>query len=159
MMKKILFAAAASILLAACSATENLPLESTKWNLTELEGATNEAFADSESFWFALDGEGIIGVGACNHFFGGYQFTEDGGFEVGALGMTRMACPEMDIEDNYLRILDEVDSYSIEGDVLTLKKGEQALAQFKGEIVQPEGEIVQPEGEPLQSEEEAATEQ
>ena len=147
-MKKVLFAVAVLFVMAACSGVENLPMENTKWNLTELQGATNEAFADADTFWFALDGEGIIGVGACNRFFGGYMLNEEEGFRVGGMGMTRMACPNMDLEDQFVRVFEEMDGYEISGNVLTLKKGEEVVAKFAGEAVTPELEMPQVEEAP-----------
>lgn len=147
-MKKVLFAVAALFAMAACGGVENLPMENTKWNLTELQGATNEAFADADTFWFALDGEGIIGVGACNRFFGGYMLNEEEGFRVGGMGMTRMACPNMDLEDQFVRVFEEMDGYEINGNVLTLKKGEEVVAKFAGEAVTPELEMPQVEEAP-----------
>ena len=147
-MKKVLFAVAALFAMAACSGVENLPMENTKWNLTELQGAPNEAFADADTFWFALDGEGIIGVGACNRFFGGYMLNEEEGFRVGGMGMTRMACPNMDLEDQFVRVFEEMDGYEISGNVLTLKKGEEVVAKFAGEAVTPELEMPQVEEAP-----------
>lgn len=147
-MKKVLFAVAALFAMAACSGVENLPMENTKWNLTELQGATNEAFADADTFWFALNGEGIIGVGACNRFFGGYMLNEEEGFRVGGMGMTRMACPNMDLEDQFVRVFEEMDGYEISGNVLTLKKGEEVVAKFAGEAVTPELEMPQVEETP-----------
>ena len=133
-MKRVLFAVAAVALFAACSQVENLPMENTKWNLTELQGATNEVFEDAETFWFALDGkESIVGVGACNNFFGGYQIEECGTFRTGGMGMTRMACPDMELEDAFVRIFEGVDGFQIDGDELTLKQGDETLAKFKGE--------------------------
>ena len=137
-MKRVLFAIAAMVMFAACCGGEdNLPMENTKWNLTELNGTVDELFDDADTFWFALDGESIIGVGACNRFFGGYQMTLCGSFEVGGMGMTRMACPDMELEDAFVRIMDEADGYQITGDVLTLKKGAEVLARFKGEVIIP----------------------
>ena len=131
-MKRVLFAVVAMIFV-ACNHVENLPMENTKWNLTELQGAANEVFDDSETFWFALDGQGIVGVGACNNFFGGYQLSECGEFRTGGMGMTRMACPNMDLEDSFVRIFEVVDGYQIEGDILTLKQVDEPIAKFKGE--------------------------
>lgn len=136
-MKKVLFAVAAMVMFAACCGEENLPMENTKWNLTELQGAANDVFADADTFWFSLDGESVVGVGACNRFFGGYKMTQSGSFEVGAMGMTRMACPDMELEDAFVRIIDEADSYEIKGNVMILKKGAEILAQFSGESVTP----------------------
>jgi heat shock protein HslJ len=135
-MKRVLFAVVA-MMFVACNQVENLPMENTKWNLTELQGAANDVFADADTFWFSLDGESIVGVGACNRFFGGYKMTQSGSFEVGAMGMTRMACPDMELEDAFVRIIDEADSYEIKGNVMILKKSAEILAQFSGESVTP----------------------
>lgn len=147
-MKRVFFAVAALFVMAACCEVENLPMENTKWNLTELQGATNEAFADADTFWFALDGEGIIGVGACNRFFGGYMLSEEEGFRVGGMGMTRMACHNMELEDQFVRIFEDMDGYEINGNVLTLKKGADVVAKFEGEAVAPELEMPQTEEAP-----------
>lgn len=128
---------------ACCGGEDNLPMENTKWNLTELQGTANEAFGDADTFWFSLDGESIVGVGACNRFFGGYQLSKCGSFEVGGMGMTRMACHNMDLEDSFVRMFDEADGYQIKGDILTLKKGAEVLAQFKGEPILPGSEEAQ----------------
>ena len=146
-MKRVFFAVAALFVMAACCEVENLPMENTKWNLTELQGATNEAFADADTFWFALDGERIIGVGACNRYFGGYMLSEEG-FRVGGMGMTRMACHNMDLEDQFVRIFEDMDGYEINGNVLTLKKGADVVAKFEGEAVAPELEMPQTEEAP-----------
>lgn len=146
-MKRVFFAVAALFVMAACCEVENLPMENTKWNLTELQGATNEAFADADTFWFALDGESVIGVGACNRFFGGYMLSEEG-FRVGGMGMTRMACHNMELEDQFVRIFEDMDGYEINGNVLTLKKGADVVAKFEGEAVAPELEMPQTEEAP-----------
>ena len=131
-MKRVLFAVVA-MMFVACNQVENLPMENTKWNLTELQGESNDAFAEADTFWFALDGEGIVGVGACNNFFGGYQLEECGAFRTGGMGMTRMACPDMVLEDAFVGIFEAIDGYQIEGDVLSLKQGDAIVAKFKGE--------------------------
>ena len=134
-MKRVLFAIAAmAMCVACCEGEKGLPLEGTKWNLTELQGATNEAFDDADTFWFVLNDGDLIGIGACNNFFGGCMLTGKDGFKIGGMGMTRMACHNMDLEDAYVRMLDEADNYEIEGDILSLKRGDDVLAKFKGEL-------------------------
>ena len=51
---------------------------------------------------------------------------------MGPLGMTRMACPEMEYEDSFVRMLDGVDSYEIKGSDLKLLDGGQVVAEFRG---------------------------
>ena len=135
-MRKILIMAVVAIFsFTACGGDDNLSIENTKWNLTQLYGAPHEAFADADTFWFSLDGESIVGVGACNRFFGGYQLNGNSGFKIGGMGMTRMACPDMELEDTFVRLFDEVDNYAIEDENLLLKRGDEVVARFAGEPV------------------------
>lgn len=137
-MKKILIAAMSMVMAAACGKA-NLPLENTSWRLVELNGKQNEAFAANEdSFWFSLDGKQIVGTGACNRFFGSYELSDNNGIEIGPMGMTKMFCPNIDLEDAFARALDEADGYSIAGDRLTLTKDGEKIAVFKGTALQPE---------------------
>lgn len=129
--KRIFIAVLALAAAAACERAD-LPLENTQWKLVELDGDANPAFADENTFVFSLDGESITGVGACNRFFGGYELSQPNGFELGMMGMTRMACPNMELEDAFVRMLDEADSYTINGDVLMLLSGGKKRAEFKG---------------------------
>ena len=133
-MKKMLIAAAA-FMFAACAETatvENLPLENTTWKLVELNGEANPAFAEGDSFTFTLDDGAITGKGSVNRFFGGYEYSaEDGVLDIGELGMTRMMGPNVDLEDAFVRIFDDVDGCSIEGDELTLTLNGETVALFK----------------------------
>ena len=131
----LIMAVVAMFSLTACGGGDNLSIENTKWNLTELQGAAHEVFDDADTFWFSLDGESIVGVGACNRFFGGYQLSGNNGFRIGGMGMTRMACPDMELEDVFVRLFDEVDNYAIEDNNLVLKSGDEIVARFAGEPV------------------------
>ena len=83
----LIMAVVAMFSLTACGGGDNLSIENTKWNLTELQGAAHEVFDDADTFWFSLDGESIVGVGACNRFFGGYQLSGNNGFRIGGMGV------------------------------------------------------------------------
>ena len=130
-MKGIFVAALALVAAVACGRAD-LPLENTQWKLVELDGDANPAFAEDDTFVFSLDGKSITGVGACNRFFGGYELSQPNGFELGMMGMTRMACPNMELEDAFVQMLDEVDAYAIEGDMLMLLCRGEKRAEFKG---------------------------
>ena len=45
--------------------------------------------------------------------------------------MTRMACPEMQYEDAFVKMLDEVDGYEIKGEELKLYDDKKLLAEFR----------------------------
>lgn len=140
-MKQILGAAAAMLMLAACGSPKtNLPLEGTQWKLTEMDGKADPAFAAGEdTFNFTLDPSRMMvyGVGACNRLFGPYELEERNGFDIERLASTMMACPNMDLESRFAKLLEEADKYEIDGDVLTLfDDGKKALV-FKGTKAEP----------------------
>lgn len=122
-MKKILFAMVAMVTFAACAEKAQTSLENTEWKLIELNGNSNEVFAaQPDTFFFTLSSEnGLNGAGACNRFFGSYVADETpNALRLDPMGMTKMACENMDLEDEFVKTLYEVDSYTIEGDVLSL---------------------------------------
>lgn len=140
-MKQILGAAAAMLMLAACGSPKtNLPLEGTQWKLTEMDGKADPAFAAGEdTFNFTLDPSRMMvyGVGACNRLFGPYELEEGNGLDIERLASTMMACPNMDLENRFAKLLEEADKYEIDGDVLTLfDDGKKALV-FKGTKAEP----------------------
>ena len=51
--------------------------------------------------------------------------------------MTRMACPDMQYEDAFVMMLDEVDRFEIKGAELTLFDDHKALAVFKAVEKEP----------------------
>lgn len=135
-MKRIATTAALLLALTACGEKQApLPLEGTEWKLVELKGEEDASVFDREAdaFRFTLDPaeKMIAGKGACNRFFGPYELTGENGIELGNMGMTRMACPGMDVEAAFVAALDEADSYSIEGDRLTLFDDGEKIAVLK----------------------------
>ena len=119
-MKQILGAAAAMLMLAACGSPKtNLPLEGTQWKLTEMDGKADPAFAAGEdTFNFTLDPSRMM-------------------VDIERLASTMMACPNMDLESRFAKLLEEADKYEIDGDVLTLfDDGKKALV-FKGTKAEP----------------------
>ena len=145
-MKKLLIAATAFLFGACATPVENLPLENTRWKLVELYGDENPAFAEGDTFTFTLDAGSITGKGSVNRFFGGYEYSETEGLEIGDLGMTRMMGPNVDLEDAFVRMFDDVDGCAIEGDVLTLTDDGTAIAVFKAWTPDAEAEEVAPAG-------------
>ena len=130
-MRKLMFAAAA-LMFASCAATDNAPLEQTTWKLTELSGEADAAYAAGDSFTFTLDEGRISGKGSVNRFFGDYELVEDvNGLMIGEMGATKMMGPDIDLEDEFLRMFYEVNAYKLEGNVLTLLNGDTEVAKFE----------------------------
>lgn len=147
-MKQIFIFAMMLFGLASCNQQENLPLEGYVWKLTEMEGIPAQAIeADANFFVLQFDAAESIASGRsnCNNFFGEYTLG-DKGLSFDQMGMTRMMCPNHQLETVYMAMFPQVDNYRIEGDVLTLTGKGKTLATFKMQSpmqAQPEEEVVE----------------
>lgn len=134
-MKKIIAAATLLLTLAACCGTQNnKPLEGTTWKLASMEGIPATAI-DSEEDAFTLEFNAadtlLAGRTNCNRFFGNYTIEGNKLTLSDNMGMTRMACPDMEYEDLFVTMLNKVNAYQIKGDKLTLLDGDKSLSVFK----------------------------
>ncbi|WP_300722228.1 META domain-containing protein [uncultured Alistipes sp.] len=134
-MKKILLVAATLLVaLTACDGGKKVAaLEDTAWKLSKMEGIPTEAItAEADSFTLMFDAADTLLSGRtnCNRIFGKYVHEGDK-FDMGNLGMTRMACPDMQYEIRFTKMLSEVDRYEISGSTLKLYEGDKLLAEFR----------------------------
>ncbi len=132
-MKKI-FAAAALLgaMTACCGTKENCELEGTTWKLVSMEGIPASAIeSEEDAFTLTFDRTEHLLAGRtnCNRFFGSYELDGEK-LTLGEMGMTRMACPDMEYEDAFVRMFDRIDGYRIDGERLTLLEGSETLAEF-----------------------------
>ena len=134
MMKKIFAAAVLLGTMTACGGSQQkaLPLEGTQWKLARMEAIPAKAVA-AEADFFTLEFNAadtmVAGRTNCNRFFGKYELKGQK-LSFGNLGMTRMACPDMQYEDAFVKMLDEVDSYAIEGSELKFYDDKKVVADF-----------------------------
>ncbi len=88
-----------------------------------------EPVPDDAAMWvqFEVDG-GINGHAGCNMFFGSLQQTESG-LEVGAMGSTRMACPEpiMSRESAFLSALQQATIFEVSGERMNSLDADRTL--------------------------------
>jgi heat shock protein HslJ len=77
---------------------------------------------------FEINGQ-VRGHGGCNRFFGSYEL-EDGSVQIGALGSTRMACPEpaMSFEISFMEALQTSATASLVGNKLVLRTDKDVIA-------------------------------
>mgnify|MGYP003071906492 FL=1 len=140
-MKKIFAAAALLLAMTACGGSQKkaLPLEGTTWKLAKMEAIPAKAI-DAEADFFTMQFSAadtlVSGRTNCNRFFGRYELKGQK-LEFENLGMTRMACPDMQYEDAFVKMLDEVDRFEIKGAELTLFDDHKALAVFKAVEKEP----------------------
>ena len=106
-----------------------------KWKLIELNGkAVNAGSLMKEPFlYFNPFDNRVNGNGGCNNIFGEYK-VEGLRLSFSKMAMTRMACQNMDIENQINKVLSTVDNYTVADGVLSLNKARMApLARFVAE--------------------------
>lgn len=134
-MKRIIAAAALLAAMTACGGSQekSLPLEGTTWKLAKMDVIPAKNI-DAEADFFTLEFNAadtmVSGRTNCNRFFGKYELKGQQ-LEFENLGMTRMACPEMQYEDAFVKMLDEVDRYEIDGSKLKFYDDKKVLAEFR----------------------------
>lgn len=134
-MKRMIAAAALLAAMTACGGSQekSLPLEGTTWKLAKMDVIPAKNI-DAEADFFTLEFNAadtmVSGRTNCNRFFGKYELKGQQ-LEFENLGMTRMACPEMQYEDAFVKMLDEVDRYEIDGSKLKFYDDKKVLAEFR----------------------------
>lgn len=111
-------------------ATGDTALVGTSWVLTELNGEPSAEGVDT-TLSFREDGAG--GRGGCNSYGGSVSFDGEDGIALSEVFSTMMACPDpqMAQEQAYFRALEDVSSYALDGDTLSLLDAEgTVLAVF-----------------------------
>ena len=124
-----------TVVLGACSANEPVvegrvihELTGTRWALVQLFGAAASVSGDAREPFIALQSTDarIVGYAGCNRIAGRYELTGEQ-LRFSQITSTRMACPEMVIEDALLRALDATVRWSIVGDHLDLRGQDGAV--------------------------------
>ena len=75
----------------------------------------------------------MSGFTTCNNFFGRYDASGAGRLRFADLGSTKMACVDPDLarqEQRFMAVLQRVDRFAIDGDVLILLEGSRELARL-----------------------------
>lgn len=115
--------------------TPNATLVETYWKLTELMGKPIPAPATGEKevhITLKKQDNGLQGFAGCNNLTGTYELKEGNRIVFSKVATTLMACPDMNLEDEFKKALGSADNYSIKGDTLSLNKARMApLARFQ----------------------------
>lgn len=138
-MKRIFFyvVLVSFILVAACqkkvvsqNPVDCLALANTKWKLVQLNEDTLLAGL-TKDITLQFDTAKVNGYAGCNSFFGMYRATSTSiSFE--NMGSTKMFCQSaMQLEDNYLKALQTVNTYRIDKKHLYLSLNKKDLAVFE----------------------------
>lgn len=119
-------------------------LEGWHWRLVELQGERIDGAAGRQPAFIQFDAEAVrvFGSTSCNRFSGAYAVKTGQRLRLAEnLAMTKMACPDMRIEDAFVRMLRMVENYSLGDDgTLTLNRARMApLARFVAQAADEEG--------------------
>jgi heat shock protein HslJ len=105
-------------------------LEDTTWELVRLGGAPlPEGIKRPPNLRLDAGEKRLVGFGGCNRVFGGYT-VEGASLKISPLGTTKMGClgPQMPLEKRFLDALERVAAYTISGNILTLRAGQEEIA-------------------------------
>jgi heat shock protein HslJ len=108
---------------------EIVHLQDTKWILVELMGVpVNAATLPKQAFLILQSSEiRAIGTAGCNNFNGEYDVDESKmSIRFSKMTTTLMACENMEVEAQFLEIIETVDNYSLNGKALTLNRAKMA---------------------------------
>jgi heat shock protein HslJ len=110
------------------------PLNDT-WGLIEMNGTKVDISQLARSPMIDINTlrKRFQGSTGCNSFSTTFSYTDEGSFKVDfPFAMTKMACPDYDIENDFLKALESVDAYQMEGiNLLLLSQGEVVLRYRK----------------------------
>ncbi|HEY7698207.1 MAG TPA: META domain-containing protein [Vicinamibacteria bacterium] len=117
---------------AFAGAVESLPLEKTRWKLTELNGTPLSSKDESREPHLLFQSEGRLGgYDGCNRLFGSY--TLDGeSIHFGRLGSTMIACAKEVRDREFVEALGKAAKWRISGSRLELRGAkDEVLARFE----------------------------
>ena len=110
------------VIASSCASTKNAATVadiSGEWNIIELNGAAVVP-APGQAFpfiGFDVAQGTVYGNSGCNRMTGRFDVNaKPGTIDLGALGSTRMMCPDMTVEKNVLAALSQVKKYKKLGD-------------------------------------------
>ena len=104
------------------------------WKLVELNGkAVPSGNAPGREIHLIFkENNRVTGSAGCNTLTGGFSVAGMNRIQISKVATTMMACLNMDLERQFLNVLEQADSYYIVNDELILNRGRMApLARFK----------------------------
>lgn len=101
----------------------------TKWELTVLDGQA--VWMEKPIYLELTDDNKVGGFVGCNRLGGAYTIENGNQIRFSQLITTRMACPELSLENEVLKMLNTIDNFTIDNEKLMLSIGRsEPLATF-----------------------------
>ncbi len=106
----------------------------TKWLLESIGDEKVENADKEKPIYIELteteEGARVAGMAGCNRYFGEFSESNDS-LSFGKMEATRMMCTNMETETKYLKALDEVDSYKVDGRCMYLMSKGEIILTYK----------------------------
>ena len=91
------------------------------WRLTALNVDKKDVVLPKDTITVEFDTTGrVAGFSGCNRYFGKYSSASDKNLNIEVVGSTMAMCPDIETEDQFIRVLDNSTTFSIEKGVLTV---------------------------------------
>lgn len=126
-----------AILLAGCCPCRSYqrktrrPLAGTPWQLVQLDGRSVRPEEGKFVILLSAEEHRLSGRGACNDLKGGFSTDEKRRLHIGPVASTRMACPETELEQAFIRALESATHYDMDGPMLLLLSDGELRAVFQ----------------------------
>jgi heat shock protein len=131
-MKSLLLLFCLALFGVSCNSSKNMAkLDGVKWELKSLNDREVKLTDNNSEVYLQFNEaeKKVSGRGGCNRFFGNYEMDGDK-LKFSPLGATRMACPDLQLETEFFKALETVDTYSIKDGLLSLKSKDKVVAVF-----------------------------
>lgn len=123
-----------SLTLVACNTvkTNVMSIENTSWQLQSVLGKEV-----SEKVTLLFEDNKLSGQSFCNRYFSQYERVENQ-LKIESVGATKMACPNLKVEQQYFNLLREAERYERKGENLYIqhKNGQLVFIPLKNEQTQ-----------------------
>lgn len=114
---------------------KEVTLTDTKWKLVEFMGkAVEYKNPNHKDIFLQLNSadSSAFGFSGCNTFRGSYELKEGNRITFSKMASTLMACPDMELEREFMKVIETADNYNFDGKMFVLNKARMApLARFE----------------------------
>jgi heat shock protein HslJ len=116
----------------AQQAAEIYTIKDSYWMLISLKGQDLPEVTNTKTAYIRFE-EGdnqVKGFTGCNKFTGKYEMTENS-LNLSGLSTSRMMCPNIEMENYLIGLLENVTAYQLSDNILTLYHNDEAVATFR----------------------------
>jgi len=114
---------------------EKIELTGKYWKLVRLNGKPVEAASREPFIRLTAEENRVNGNSGCNMFNGKYELLEGNKIKFPPFAMTKMACMDSNVEDEFMKVIGKTTSYSLTSNELIFQdEFETALAKFEADF-------------------------